>query len=62
MTPSAQILRLIERFPENMREDIIELAQIARELAAEHGRSRYGDPARRLTPNDVYREDDAIEP
>ena len=62
MTPSAQILRLIERFPENMREDIIELAQIARELAAGHGRSRYGDPARRLTPNDVYREDDAIEP
>lgn len=59
--PSNQLLRLLDRIPQNMVEDIRELASIAREVAPEHGRSTYGEPGKGLTPNDIYRETHARE-
>jgi len=57
--PSAQLLRLLDRFPESSRGRVEELASMARELAAEHGRSSYGEPALGLTPDEVYSEGEA---
>jgi len=37
----------------------MELADLAREMAPEHGRSSYGEPSAGLVPSDVYREDHA---
>jgi len=54
--PSIQLLRPLNRFPENLRRSVEELATIAEELAAEHGRTSYGEPALGLTPNEVYGE------
>jgi len=36
-----------------------ELASIAEVLASEHGRATYGEPAKALTPWEIYNEDDA---
>jgi len=57
--PSTQLLRLLDRFPGSLRERVEELASMARDLAAEHGRSSYGEPALGLTPNEVYSEREA---
>jgi HEPN domain-containing protein len=54
--PSNQLLRLLDRVPQNLAEDLRELASISREVAPEHGRSTYGEPGEGLTPNDIYTE------
>jgi len=59
--PSNQLLKLLSKLPENLREEVRELVVIARELAAEHGRSSYGEPSRGLTPEEIYSAEDARE-
>ncbi|NHW44296.1 MAG: HEPN domain-containing protein [Candidatus Verstraetearchaeota archaeon] len=54
--PSSQLLRLLNRVPQSLAEEVCELASIARELAPEHGRSAYGEPSGGLTPDDIYTE------
>jgi HEPN domain-containing protein len=54
--PLDQLLRLLDRVPQNLVEDLRELASISREVAPEHGRSTYGEPGEGLTPNDIYTE------
>ena len=54
--PSNQLNGLIERLPRDVVEDAKKLAVSAREMAAEHGRSSYGEPSAGLTPSDIYRE------
>ena len=54
--PSNQLDGLIKRLPRDVVEDAEELAVSAREMAAEHGRSSYGEPSTGLTPSDIYRE------
>jgi len=50
---------LIEKLPSDALSDVMELADLAREMAPEHGRSSYGEPSAGLVPSDVYREDHA---
>mgnify|MGYP000047008498 CR=1 FL=1 len=52
--PSNQLLRLLNKFPDEVANYIHELAEIVRDVAPEHGRSTYGEPSRGLTPNDIY--------
>ncbi len=59
--PSSQLLRLVSRFPHSTTEQVRELANIAREVAPEYGRSTYGEPNRGLTPNELYDEEHARE-
>jgi hypothetical protein len=39
--PSNQLLKLLDRVPENLIDEVRELASIARDVAQEHGRSTY---------------------
>jgi len=57
--PSNQLLNLIGRFPNNVIDEIRELADLAREYAVEHSRSTYGEPDKGLTPDELYGEGDA---
>jgi HEPN domain-containing protein len=57
--PSDELRELINRVPEDLVNLIIELANIAKTLAPEHGRSTYGEPSRGLTPWDIYSKGDA---
>lgn len=57
--PSNQLNSLAERFPGDVKDDLKELAGLARELAPEHGRSTYGEPGAGLVPSDIYGEDHA---
>jgi len=54
--PSNQLLRLLDRVPQDLIEEARELALTAREIASEHGRSTYGEPEGRLTPDNLYTE------
>jgi HEPN domain-containing protein len=54
--PSNQLLRPLDRVPQNLAEDLRELASISREVAPERGRSTYGEPGEGLTPNDICTE------
>ena len=57
--PSPELRELRNRVPEAVRGLLDELADIAEELAPEHGRATYGEPTRALTPWDIYDEGDA---
>ncbi|MBS7248814.1 MAG: HEPN domain-containing protein [Candidatus Jordarchaeales archaeon] len=59
--PSHELLEVLHMLPENMRRLAEELAEIARQLAPEHGRTTYGEPVKRLTPWDIYDEESASE-
>lgn len=48
--PSNQLYDLIMKIPNELIENIKEIAIIAREMAPEHARSSYGEPTRGLTP------------
>jgi len=50
----------MKRFPSDLKENLKELANLARELAPEHGRSTYGEPSAGLTPSDIYKENHAL--
>jgi len=57
--PSDELRELIDRMLGDLVDLIIELANIAKTLAPEHGRSTYGEPSRGLTPWDIYNKGDA---
>jgi HEPN domain-containing protein len=59
--PSNQLNGLAGRLPEEVIGDAEELAELAREMAPEHGRSTYGEPSAGLVPSEIYREDHARE-
>ncbi|MBS7634639.1 HEPN domain-containing protein [Candidatus Bathyarchaeota archaeon] len=57
--PSGELLDIAKNLPENIRGNAIEVAESARTLAPEHGRSVYGELLRGLTPWDIYNKEDA---
>jgi len=48
--PSGELLEVAQHLRPDLRELASELAEIARRLAPEHGRTTYGEPIRGLTP------------
>jgi HEPN domain-containing protein len=58
--PSNQLNDLVEKFPNDIVNDVKELAKIAREIAPEHGRSTYGEPISGLMPSEIYKESNAL--
>lgn len=59
--PSHELLEVLGMLPADLRKPAEELAEIARQLAPEHGRATYGEPLRGLTPWDIYDEESASE-
>lgn len=59
--PSHELLEVVQHLKLELRGLAEELAEIVRRLAPEHGRATYGEPARGLTPWDIYGEEDALE-
>ena len=57
--PSGELQELVNRMPRELADLVIELANIAKRLAPEHGRSTYGEPSMGLTPWDIYTQGDA---
>jgi len=57
--PSNQLHGLLARLPAQSVDDVKKLADLAREMAPEHGRSSYGEPSAGILPSDIYREDHA---
>lgn len=57
--PSPELSDIVDSIPFEARNLAKELANIVRALAPEHGRSTYGEPAKRLTPWEIYNENDA---
>lgn len=57
--PSHELRELLSDIPDRARRLAAELADMAEALAPEHGRATYGEPARGLTPWDIYGEEDA---
>jgi HEPN domain-containing protein len=57
--PSSELQELVDRMPRELADLVIELANIAKRLAPEHGRSTYGEPSMGLTPWDIYTQGDA---
>jgi len=57
--PSDELLDIRCNMPEELQGMVEELADIVRELAPEHGRTTYGEPALGLTPWDLYSKEDA---
>jgi len=57
--PSPELIDTLDNIPFETRRLAEELANIVRTLAPEHGRSTYGEPARRLTPWEIYSSDEA---
>jgi HEPN domain-containing protein len=59
--PSGELLEVAEELPEEKRAMARELAEIAHELAPEHGTATYGRPVEGLTPWDIYDKERALE-
>lgn len=57
--PSNRLKSLTQNLPSNTAGDAEELAQLAREMAPEPGRSTYGEPAAGLAPSEIYRKNHA---
>ena len=57
--PSGELQELVDRMSRELADLVIELANIAKRLAPEHGRSTYGEPSMGLTPWDIYTQGDA---
>jgi len=57
--PSHELREIAQQIPLDVRHLVEELADLAEILAPEHGRSTYGEPARGLTPWEIYSRDDA---
>ena len=51
--PSNQLNDLVEKFPNDIVNDV-------KEIAPEHGRSTYGEPISGLMPSDIYKESNAL--
>lgn len=59
--PSGELLEVAEELPEEEKALARELAEIAHELASEHGIATYGKPVEGLTPWGIYDEGRASE-
>ncbi|ABL78399.1 HEPN domain-containing protein [Thermofilum pendens] len=59
--PSNQLRSLLDAVPLEARREAEELANIARDLAPEHGRTSYGEPSAGLVPSDIYKREHAVE-
>jgi HEPN domain-containing protein len=59
--PSHELRELVDRMPQALRPSAEELAEVAELLAPERGRATYGEPARGLTPWEIYGGEDAEE-
>jgi HEPN domain-containing protein len=57
--PALELKELLNNIPQSVKHLMEELASIAEVLASEHGRAIYGEPAKALTPWEIYNEDDA---
>jgi HEPN domain-containing protein len=57
--PSTELQGLINDLPNKVRSKAQKLAQISHKLAPEHGRVTYGEPARGITPWELYSKNDA---
>lgn len=57
--PSDELLSLLTTAPRDIETMAVELADIVRTLAPEHGRATYGEPERGLTPWEIYSREDA---
>jgi len=57
--PSNQLHGLLRRLPADSRDDVEKLADLAREMAPEHGRSTCGEPTAGILPSDIYGRDHA---
>ena len=58
--PSNQLNSVIEKLPNDTKDEVKKLAALAREMAPEHGRSSYGEPTAGLVPSDIYKEAHAV--
>lgn len=58
--PSNQLNSLLNGLLKNVIDEARELANLAREIAPEHGRSTYGEPSSGLVPSDIYKEKHAL--
>jgi HEPN domain-containing protein len=59
--PSHELRELVDQMPQALRPPAEELAKVAELLAPERGRATYGEPARGLTPWEIYGGEDAEE-
>jgi HEPN domain-containing protein len=59
--PSKDLEEVSKNMDEDFRETALQLSEVARELAPEHGRVTYGDPVRRVTPWELYGRQEARE-
>jgi HEPN domain-containing protein len=57
--PSHELREVAAQMPASLKPLAEELASIAELLAPEHGRATYGEPARGLTPWELYTREDA---
>jgi len=57
--PALELKELLNNIPQSVKHLMEELASIAEVLASEYGRAIYGEPAKALTPWEIYNEDDA---
>ena len=57
--PSYELFEIIGEFPQELQKIIKELADIAHELAPEHGIATYGKPSEGLTPWEIYNKNKA---
>lgn len=58
--PSSQLESLISRSPNDIADNVKELANLVRGIAPEHGRSTYGELSVGLLPSDIYEEVHAL--
>lgn len=58
--PSAQLDNIIGKLPSDIVEDAKKLANLAMEIAPEHGRTTYGEPNTGLIPSDIYKREHAL--
>jgi HEPN domain-containing protein len=59
--PSHELGEPVDWMPQALRPSAEELAEVAELLAPERGRATYGEPARGLTPWEIYGREDAEE-
>ncbi|MDJ0270459.1 MAG: HEPN domain-containing protein [Aigarchaeota archaeon] len=57
--PSGEIMEILSEISVEYRDEAGRLAEIARTLAPEHARTRYGEPLIRKTPGELYNEEKA---
>jgi len=59
--PSEELNQVVSLLPDEVRPHAVQLATIAHRLAPEHARTVYGEPARGISPWELYSKNDAEE-